>query len=171
MDASKLIDQKIASLTDWRGDMMKALRALIREVDPAIVEEWKWMGTPVWNHDGIVCCVNAHTHHVKMTFLKGAQLKDPQRVFNAELEGNARRAIKWAQGDAINVDGLKGLVRDAIAVNREKPAARKPDAKSSVTAPLPGAKKKPAKKPPATKRAAKTSGAKTSGAKTLAAKK
>jgi hypothetical protein len=158
MDASKLIDQKIASLADWRGEKMKALRRLIREVDPEIIEEWKWMGTPVWNRDGILCCVNAHTHHVRMTFMKGAKLKDPQRVFNAELEGNARRAITWSEGDAINVEGLKGLVRAAIALNQQKPAARKPDAKTSVTGYLPGARKatkKPAPKKPSTKPTAK----------------
>src|SRR4051812_28733905 len=115
MDASKLIDQKIASLTDWRGEKMKALRQLILDVDPEIVEERKWMGTPVWNRDGLICCVNAHPHHVKMTFLKGARLKDPQRVFNAELEGNARRAINWSEGDPITVAGLEALVRAAIA--------------------------------------------------------
>jgi hypothetical protein len=153
MDASKLIDQKIASLRDWRGERMKAIRKLIHQVDPEIVEEWKWMGTPVWNHDGIICCVNAHTQVVKMTFLKGAKLEDPQRVFNAELEGNARRAIKWAEGDALDVDGLKGLVRAAIRLNGEKPAARKPDEKSSVTGYLPGAKRpRAAKKPPTAKK-------------------
>lgn len=91
------------------------------------------MGTPVWNHDGIVCLANAHTHHVKVTFPKGAKLADPHRVFNAELEGKAWRAIDWSQGDAINVEGLKDLVRAAIALNGAKPAARKPDAISSVT--------------------------------------
>jgi hypothetical protein len=145
MDASKIIDQKIASLSDWRGEKMKAIRKLIHEVDPEIVEEWKWMGTPVWNHDGIICCANAHTHAVKMTFLKGAKLKDPQRIFNAELEGNARRAINWSQGDALNVEGVKGLVRAAIALNKEKPAARKAGGASSVTAKGPTAKMAAAK--------------------------
>ena len=154
MDASKLIDQKIASLADWRGEKLKAIRQLIREVDPEIVEEWKWMGTPVWNHDGIVCLVNAHKHHVKMTFIKGAKLKDPQRVFNAELEGNAWRAIDWSEGDPLNVEGLKGLVRDAIALNGAKPSARKAGGASSVTAKAPGAKKATAKKPAASKKAA-----------------
>jgi hypothetical protein len=154
MEASKLIDQAIASFSDWRGERMQAIRDLIHEVDPAIVEEWKWMGTPVWNHDGIVACVNAHKDTVKMTFLKGAQLKDPQRVFNAELEGNARRAIKWSQGDALNVEGLKGLVRAAIALNLEKPAARKADARSSVTGYLPGPKQAAKKMPAARKKLA-----------------
>jgi hypothetical protein len=154
-DASKLIDQKIASLRDWRGEKLKALRRLILDVDPEIIEEWKWMGTPVWNRDGILCCINAHKEVVKMTFLYGAKLKDPRRIFNAELEGNARRAIKWAEGDALDVEGLKELVRAAIAHNHAKPAARKPDARSSVTGYLPGAKKAPAKKTAAKKATAK----------------
>jgi hypothetical protein len=151
MDASKLIDQKIASLADWRGELLRSLRQIIHEVEPTIVEEWKWMGTPVWNRDGIVCLANAHAHKVKVTFPKGAKLPDPQRVFNAELVGRAWRAIDWTQGDAPNVEGLKGLVRAAIALNGAKPAARKPDATSSVSAKRPGAKKAPAKKKPAPK--------------------
>jgi hypothetical protein len=141
MEASKLIDQKIASLADWRGEIIKAIRTLIHEVDPEIVEEWKWMGTPAWNHDGIVCIANAHKNHVKVTFHKGAKLRDPQKVFNAELEGNAWRAIDLAEGDKINAAGFKGLIRDAIALNREKPAARKAGGASSVTAKVSGAKK------------------------------
>jgi hypothetical protein len=147
MDASKQIDQKIASLSDWRGERLAALRKLIHEVDPTIVEEWKWMGTPVWNHDGIVCLANAHKTKVKVTFPKGAKLPDPKHVFNAELEGNAWRAIDWFDGDAINVEGLKGLVRAAIALNGAKPAARKATPKVSA--------KKPAKKPAAKRRATK----------------
>jgi hypothetical protein len=151
VEASKHIDQKIASLRDWRGNIMNALRALIHEVDPKIVEEWKWMGTPVWNHDGIVCSANAHAHHVK----------DPKRIFNAGLEGNAWRAINWYEGDTLDIEGVKGLVRAAIALNGEKPAARKAGGASSVTAKRPGAKtgaaKKPAaKKPPAAKKKAAT---------------
>jgi hypothetical protein len=152
MDASKIIDQKIASLSDWRGELLRSLREVIHEVDPTIVEEWKWMGTPVWNHDGIVCLANAHAHKVKITFPKGAKLPDPQRVFNAELAGNAWRAIDLAEGDVLNADGVKGLVRAAIALNGAKPAARKPDAVSSVSAKRPGAKKI-AKKKPAPKKA------------------
>ena len=154
MDASKHIDQKIASLSDWRSELLRSLRRLIHEVDPSIVEEWKWMGTPVWNHDGIVCLANAHAHKVKVTFPKGAKLPDPQRVFNAELEGNAWRAIDWSEGDPLNVEGLKGLVRAAIAYNGTKPAARKPDAVSSVSAKKPGAKKPGAKTATAKKKAA-----------------
>ena len=157
MDASKLIDQKIASLRDWRGERLKTIRELIRDVDPEIVEEWKWMGTPVWNRDGILCCANAHAHVVKVTFLKGAKLKDPRRVFNAELEGNARRAINSSQGDTLDVEGIRGLVRDAIALNREKPAARKAGGASSVSAKAPRAMRKPAPKSPKKKRAARKS--------------
>jgi hypothetical protein len=160
MDASKIIDQKIASLADWRGELLRSLRRIIHEVDPTIVEEWKWMGTPVWNHDGIVCLANAHANKVKVTFPKGAKLPDPQRVFNAELEGKAWRAIDWSQGDEPNVEGLKGLVRAAIALNGTRPAARKPDAISSVSAKKPGTKQAAAtktrapKKAPATKKRA-----------------
>ena len=152
MDASKIIDQKIASIRDWRGERMKAIRQLIHEVDPDIIEEWKWMGTPVWNHDGIVCCANAHKTVVKMTFLYGAKLKDPRRIFNAELAGNARRAINWSEGDPLDVEGVKGLVRAAIAHNEERPAARKAGGASSVTAKTPTPKKAPAKKAPAKKK-------------------
>src|SRR5580693_4073995 len=146
MDASKIIDQKIDSLSDWRGELLRSLRQLIHEVDPTIVEEWKWMGTPVWNHDGIVCLANAHAHKVKITFPKGAKLPDPQRVFNAELAGNAWRAIDLAEGDALNTDGVKGLVRAAIALNGAKPAARKPDVVATVSTKTPGPKKVTAKK-------------------------
>jgi hypothetical protein len=152
MDASKLIDQKIASLADWRGELLRSLRRIIHEVDPTIVEEWKWMGTPVWNRDGIVCLANAHANKVKVTFPKGAKLADPLRVFNAELEGNAWRAIDWSEGDKPNVEGLKGLVRAAIALNGTRPAARKPDAISSVSAKKRGMKQAAATKTPAPKK-------------------
>jgi hypothetical protein len=169
VDASKLIDQKIASLSDWRGELLQSLRQLIHEVDPTIVEEWKWMGTPVWNRDGIVCLANAHNHHVKVTFPKGAKLADPKRVFNAELEGKAWRAIDWSEGDAINVEGLKGLVRAAIALNGAKPATRKPDAISSVSAKKRGAPQASAKKKPAAKK--KTAASRAPATKKTAAKK
>ncbi len=146
MDASKHIDQKIDSLHDWRGELMRSLRALVLGVDSAIVEEWKWMGTPVWNKDGIICLANAHKSVVKMTFPNGAKLPDPKRVFNASLTGGTWRAIDWSEGDKINVEGLKGLVRAAIAFNGAKPAKRKPDAATSVSAQTRGAKKPAAKK-------------------------
>ena len=152
MEASKIIDQKIASLKDWRGELLRSLRKLIHEVDPNIIEEWKWMGTPVWNHDGIVCLANAHASKVKVTFPKGAKLPDPRRVFNAELAGNAWRAIDWLEGDSIHVEGVKGLVRAAIALNGTKPAARKPSAVSSVSAKKRVAKPATAKVKPAAKK-------------------
>jgi hypothetical protein len=169
MDAAKLIDQKIASLHDWRGELLRSLRKLIHEVDPTIVEEWKWMGTPVWNRDGIVCLANAHSSKVKVTFPKGAKLPDPQRVFNAELEGNAWRAIDWLEGDSINVEGVKGLVRAAIALNGAKPAARKPTAVSSVSGKKRDAKPATAKKNPATRK--KTAASRPPAKKKRAAKK
>jgi hypothetical protein len=164
MDASKLIDQKIATLADWRGELLRALRQLIHEVDPTIVEEWKWMGTPVWNRNGIICLANAHTYVVKVTFPKGAKLPDPQRVFNAGLGGNAWRAIDWSQGDSPNVEGLKGLVRAAIALNGTKPAGRKPDAISSVSGKKPRTPRAIAQKQAAAKK-------KTAAKKKPAAKK
>jgi hypothetical protein len=159
MDASKLIDKKIASLSDWRGEVLQSLRHLIREVDSAVVEEWKWMGTPVWNRDGIVCLANAHKNHVKVTFPKGARLPDPRRVFNAELEGKAWRAIDLLQGEALDVVGFKGLVRAAIALNGTKPAARKANAAFSVGAKEPRAKKLATTKKRAPKKAPAKPGA------------
>jgi hypothetical protein len=156
MDASKIIDEKIASIRDWRGERMKAIRAAIRAVDPQIVEEWKWMGTPVWNHNGIVCIANAHKQVVKVTFHKGAQLADPQKLFNNGLGGNKWRAIDYAEGDPFNAEGFKGLVRAAIALNGEKPAGRKaaPGASAVTAKKKASAKAKPAsKKAPATKKA------------------
>ena len=151
MDASKLIDDKIAALADWRGELIRTLRKLIHEVDPAVIEEWKWMGTPTWNHDGILCLANAHKSVVKVTFPKGAKLPDPQRVFNAGLGGNAWRAIDWPQGSTINAEGVKGLIRAAIALNGTMPAARKPDAVTSISAKTRTTAKKPVAKKPVAK--------------------
>ena len=134
MEASKLIDQKLASLTDWRGDVMRQIRALVLSVSPDIVEEWKWMGTATWNLAGILCIANAHKTHVKITFGKGAKLADPRKVFNAGLDGGAWRSIDLHEGDKLDAVGFKGLVRAAIEVNKAKPAKRTPDAKSSVSA-------------------------------------
>ena len=160
MDASKIIDEKLTSLKDWRGALMKAIRKTILEVDSKIVEEWKWMGTPVWNLNGILCLANAHKQVVKVTFHKGAQLADPQRLFNNGLDGNKWRSIDFSEGDSLNIDGFKGLVRAAIAANNQKPAGRKAAAgASSITAKkksgakkAPVAKKKPAKKAPVAKK-------------------
>ncbi len=168
MDASKLIDQKIASLHDWRASRMKEVRRLIHEAIPDVIEEWKWMGSPVFNRDGILCVLNPHKETVRMTFPKGAKMKDPKRVFNSELEGNARRAILWSEGDALDVEGLRAILREAVAMNQKKPAARKPGAESSVTGYLPGTKKGPAKTTASEKKAAKRPAAKRPVAKKAA---
>jgi hypothetical protein len=126
--ASEKIDQRIAELDDWRGEMLGRLRALIREVDPEIVEEWKWMGTPVFEHDGIVCTGETYKSVVKMTFAKGAALKDPSGLFNSSLDGNVRRAIDIHEGEKINVTALKALIRAAVALNV---AGKKPGKKTA----------------------------------------
>jgi len=124
--ASDLISRRIAELGDWRGDTLGRIRALIKEADPDIVEEWKWMGTPVWSHDGIVCTGETYKSVVKMTFAKGASLKDPSRLFNASLEGNTRRAIDFHEGDKIDEKALKALIRAAVALNTSKRATARP---------------------------------------------
>ena len=115
--ASELITRKIAGLGDWRGDTLARMRKLIQEADPEVVEELKWMGTPVWSHDGIVCTGEAYKKVVKMTFAKGASLKDPSRLFNSSLEGNVRRAIDVHEGEGIDAPALKALIRAAVALN------------------------------------------------------
>jgi hypothetical protein len=112
-----MIDQRIKELGDWRGDLLSRLRELIKEADPEIIEEWRWRGTPVWYHDGMVCTGETYKSAVKMTFPKGASLKDPAGLFNACLEGNARRAIDFHQGDDIDEPALKELIRSAVAEN------------------------------------------------------
>jgi hypothetical protein len=115
--ASQKISKRIAELDDWRGEMLGRIRALIKEADPDIVEEWKWMGTPIFSHNGIVCTGETYKNVVKMTFAKGAFLKDPSRLFNSSLEGNVRRAIDIHEGEKINVPALKALIRAAVALN------------------------------------------------------
>ena len=115
--ASALIDQRIAELGDWRGETLSRVRALIREADPQVVEEWKWMGTPVWSHDGIICTGETYAAKVKLTFAKGASLPDPAGLFNASLDGNTRRAIDIGEGQAIDPAAFKALVRAAVALN------------------------------------------------------
>lgn len=115
---SRLIDDKIEELNDWRGAMLAHLRALIREADPAVVEEWKWRGVPVWSHAGIVCTGETYKSVVKLTFAKGASLADPAGLFNASLEGNTRRAIDLREGDAVDRDAFKTLILAAVALNR-----------------------------------------------------
>ena len=120
MNPSERIDRLIADLTDWRGKTFAAIRKSILEADREIVEEWKWMGSPVWSRDGMIAVANAHKGKVKLTFAYGASLPDPDRIFNAGLEGNARRAIDFFEGDKINERALKNLVRAAIDYNRTK---------------------------------------------------
>ena len=115
--ASKLIGEKIAELGDWRGDALARMRALIREADPDVVEEWKWMGTPVWSHEGGICTGESYKSIVKLTFFKGASLKDPARLFNSSLDGNTRRAIDIHEGEAIDANAFKALIRAAVALN------------------------------------------------------
>jgi hypothetical protein len=114
---SALIDARIAELGDWRGDLLARLRALIHEADPEIVEEWKWRGTPVWEHDGIVCTGETYKQVVKMTFMKGASVDDPAGLFNSSLEGNTRRAIDFREGEEIDEEALKALIRAAVELN------------------------------------------------------
>lgn len=115
--ASELIDQRIAELGDWRGEALRRMRGLIKEAAPDIVEEWKWMGTPVWSHGGILCTGESYKSVVKLTFLKGASLEDPARLFNASLDGNARRAIDIHEGEKVDADAFKALIHAAIALN------------------------------------------------------
>ena len=115
---SELIDARIADLGDWRGEMLSRLRALIKEADPDVAEEWKWMGTPVWSHNGMICTGETYKKVVKMTFAKGAALKDPSRLFNSSLEGNVRRAIDFHEGETLDEKALKALIRAAVALNK-----------------------------------------------------
>jgi hypothetical protein len=123
--ASRLIDARITELGDWRGKTLAHVRALIRRADPKAVEEWKWRGVPVWFHDGIICTGETYKSVVKLTFARGAALKDPAGLFNSSLEGNVRRAIDIHEGDALDADAFKTLIRAAVALNAEKPSRRK----------------------------------------------
>jgi hypothetical protein len=115
--ASELISGRIAELGDWRGQTLGRMRKLIKEADPGVVEEWKWMGTPVWSHDGIICTGESYKQVVKLTFAKGASLKDPARLFNSSLDGNVRRAIDIHEGEEVDVSAFKALVRQAVTLN------------------------------------------------------
>ena len=120
---SELIDERIEELGDWRGEMLGRLRALVKEADPDVVEEWKWRGVPTWSHDGIICTGETYKSVVKMTFAKGASLEDPSGLFNSSLEGNTRRAIDFHEGEKIDEKALKALVRAAVALNESRPSA------------------------------------------------
>jgi hypothetical protein len=117
---SELIDERIEELGDWRGEMLSRLRALVKEADPDVVEEWKWRGVPTWEHDGMICTGETYRNYVKMTFAKGAALEDPAGLFNSSLGGNTRRAIDFHEGENIDEKALKALVRAAVALNESK---------------------------------------------------
>jgi len=117
---SELIDARIRELDDWRGALLARLRAVVKRADPDVVEEWKWRGTPVWEHDGIICTGETYKSVVKMTFAKGASLDDPAGLFNSSLEGNVRRAIDFHEGDAVDEQALEALIRSAVAHNTSK---------------------------------------------------
>ena len=145
-DASQKISERIAELGDWRGETLARMRKLIHEADPAVVEEWKWMGTPIWSHDGILCTGESYKDKIKLTFAKGASLKDPKRLFNSSLDGNVRRALDIFEGQTVDEAAFKKLILDAVALNSAKKA--KPPKKAK-------AKKAPTKKSPEKKKAAK----------------
>ena len=162
--ASQLISKRIAELADWRGETLARMRKLIHEADPNVIEEWKWMGTPIFSHDGIVCTGESYQKVVKLTFAKGAALKDPSGLFNSSLDGNVRRAIDISEGEVVNASAFKALVRQAVALNssaKKTPAksAKKTPAKSAKKTPAKSAKKTPAKsanKTPAKSKTAKS---------------
>ncbi len=125
--ASELISKRIAELGDWRGETLSRMRGLIKEADPVVVEEWKWMGTPIWSHDGIICTGESHKNVVKLTFAKGAFLNDSARLFNSSLDGNVRRAIDIHEGEKVDASAFKALVRQAVARNslgKSKPSKK-----------------------------------------------
>jgi hypothetical protein len=117
---SQRIDARVKELGDWRGKMLSRLRTLVKEADPEVVEEWKWRGVPVWSHDGLICTGETYKNVVKMTFAKGAALKDPSRLFNSSLDGNTRRAIDFREGEKLDDEALKTLVRAAVALNKSR---------------------------------------------------
>jgi hypothetical protein len=127
---SRLIDGRIKELNDWRGKTLAQVRALIREADPEVTEEWKWRGVPVWEHDGIICTGETYKNAVKMTFANGASLEDPSGLFNSSLEGNTRRAIDFSEGDKINERALKTLIRAAVDHNQAKKKKKAPAARA-----------------------------------------
>ena len=142
MDASEQIDKLIAGIADWRGKTLASVRKTILAADNEIIEEWKWMGSPVWSRDGIVAVGNAHKGKVKLTFMYGAKLADPDKLFNAGFNGNERRAIDFFEGDKVNVSALKNLIRTAIEYNKTKRAKKAPAAKAKKAATAKKAKKK-----------------------------
>ena len=130
--ASELISQRVAELGDWRGETLSRMRKLIQQADPDVVEEWKWMGTPVWSHDGIICTGESYKKVVKLTFAKGASLKDPAGLFNSSLDGNTRRAIDIHEGEKVDASAFKALIREAVAFNSSAKSKSSKKAKSSI---------------------------------------
>ena len=128
--ASDQISKRIAELADWRGETLSRMRQLIQQADPDVVEEWKWMGTPVWSHDGIICTGESYKKVVKLTFAKGASLKDPARLFNSSLDGNTRRAIDIHEGEEVDGSAFQALIRQAVALNRSSKSKPSKKAKS-----------------------------------------
>jgi hypothetical protein len=118
--ASQLIDRRIEELDDWRGETLSRIRAVIHQADPEVVEDWKWRGVPVWSHDGLICTGETYKNVVKMTFAKGAALEDPSSLFNSSLEGNTRRAIDFHEGEEVDEEALKALIRAAVSLNESK---------------------------------------------------
>jgi hypothetical protein len=143
--ASQLITQRIAELADWRGKTLARMRALIQDADPDVVEEWKWMGTPVWSHDGGICTGESYKQVVKLTFFKGAALKDPTKLFNSSLDGNVRRAIDVHEGEELDAKAFQALIRAAVALNTS--GAKKPAKPRAPATPAKKPAKKPTKKP------------------------
>jgi len=137
MSPAERIDERIAELADWRGRTLSRMRRLIKEAGPEVVEEWKWMGTPVWEHDGIICTGESYKTIIKLTFAKGASLKDPAKLFNSSLDGNVRRAIDIHEGEEIDAKAFQALIREAVALNTAKSGAKK---KARPTAPAKRAK-------------------------------
>ncbi len=117
---TELIDERVAELGDWRGEMLSQLRTVVKDADPEVVEEWKWRGVPAWYHDGLICTGETYKDHVKTTFAKGAALKDPSGLFNSSLDGNTRRAIDFHEGEKMDEEALKSLVRAAVTLNKSK---------------------------------------------------
>jgi hypothetical protein len=154
--ASELISKRIAELGDWRGKTLGRMRKLIKEADPEVVEEWKWMGTPIWSHDGIITTGESYKQVVKLTFAKGAFLKDPARLFNSSLDGNLRRAIDIPEGAEVDAAAFKALVRQAVALN----SARKAKPARSKAAQAKPAQAKPARAKPARTKPARAKPAK-----------
>ena len=160
--ASELISKRIAELGDWRGETLGRMRKLIKEADPDVVEEWKWMGTPIFSHDGIICTGESYKDKVKLTFAKGAALRDPAGLFNSSLEGNVRRAIDILEGKKVNESAFKALVREAVALNESKPAKKKPGQSKPMKTALSG---KPRPKTAPSGKAKPTKAAKAGAAK------